>query len=284
LLCFLDTILQSTVGAVTENIALFSQAINVQLNAIQGQMNSNIAQVNGQLANIGMSIQTLIITRPWCYQCNKYDQCNIHWKSSRTYHQHAASSKYWLYRNPSRYSRVFLSPDVIQSIRSLQIPTLDQVEAEVSKVVSIPFDLVENSIRDKFTSISQSINITLAAPLTSSAPPLTFCQDKFDVSWIDETVGACVTAIYISIAVILFVAVLLTIGNAIWIRRMHLRGESRVEDLEEMMNPSLIDRAGKRELARDLVAQAASPVFYSVTRKSGERMFKKQAKQTKWKW
>ncbi len=43
LLCYLDTILQGTVGAVTQNIAQVSQAINVQLAALQ----------NSQLASIG---------------------------------------------------------------------------------------------------------------------------------------------------------------------------------------------------------------------------------------
>jgi ABC-type anion transport system duplicated permease subunit len=151
--------------------------------------------------------------------------------------------------------------------------------------VSIPFDLVETGIRDKFRDISETVNITLAQPLSAPAAPLSFCQDKIDVSWIDDTVNACTTAIYIAIGTMLFVAIVLTIANALWIRRIHLKDETRVEKLEDRMNKDwLIDMNGKQELARDLIAQAAAPVYFSVSKKTGERMFSSETKQKKWNW
>jgi hypothetical protein len=266
LLCFLDAIIQSSVGSIAANLADVSLVINSQLSAIQGQVNTNVAIVNRELAEIGQDANGAI---------------NI---INAIFTGEQAGPGISLPPIPDIGS-IEIPQEVINSLNSLTLPTLDEVEAEVGRIVSVPFDFIENGIRDTFTELSESVNITLIAPLRSEAPPLTFCQEKFDLGFIDDTIDASTTALYIAIGIMLLVALILTIANAIWIKRNHVRDEVRVQELEEKIDHSLVDGAGNQELARDLVAQAASPRLFSATQKSGLGMFKSsETRQRKWKW
>ena len=46
------------------------------------------------------------------------------------------------------FSLMHMYIDVVNSIQNLKIPTLDDVEEEVGRIVSIPFKLLENEIQD----------------------------------------------------------------------------------------------------------------------------------------
>lgn len=177
-------------------------------------------------------------------------------------------------------SSIQIPQDVVTSIQNLKVPTLDDVEKALGKVISAPFQVAEQGIKDKFGNITAEFNATFNLPMKSTSPPVSFCRDKFDTTWVDKVADKVALALYISIAIMLVLALCITLLNAFFIKRQHDKHERNVASLVASMQ----SQSQEYDLqARSMIQQASSPGFFAFSLKSSS-IFPSKLAQHKWRW
>ncbi|KAK6098786.1 plasma membrane fusion protein prm1 [Batrachochytrium dendrobatidis] len=229
ILCALQLTVMSATNAVSSHAQQITNFLNTQLKDISGTLAAGLNGINSQIQNVDSAISkipSLPFGGPSIPQIG-------------TVGLSAVSDKLNGLQLPASFQQT------LQGL-SASIPTLDDIEAKISGVLSGPFDDVSNKISAALANVKvpdQGI-----FPVMDPIQPIRFCYgNAYNLGWIDRISEAITVALWYGCLGIVLAMMGVTAFYMFWILWEHRLHEQNVARIQTMLKAS-----GRNEPLADL--------------------------------